>query len=254
MHISQPAVTKQINALEQEIGVSLFIRTTRHVELTSAGMAFYKDARDIVAKSQMAVNRAQKHGLMSDSIRIGLSSPIALFSLKPILEQFHAKHPDIQPVIEIPGYKIALNLFVEKKLDLLFYYRENLSQESGIAFIELKKERLSCLMPDNHPLAEKGTVTLEDIAEETIIACSPLNAPLSIAAFQQHLEARHSADKIFYCDTIEAAHCMAAAGMGVSIFPDSLCLEHPDFRKVPFSDAPLLSFGIFIIKLPGMCL
>lgn len=146
LYISQPAVTKQINALEEELGAALFIRTTRHVELTPAGMSFYKDAKDIVLRSQIAVARVQKHNVISDSIRIGLSNHAALFYLAPILAGFRAEYPKIRPVIEVPGYKIAANLFLEKKLDVLFYYKDNLKKNAGISFQELGQDKLSCLI------------------------------------------------------------------------------------------------------------
>lgn len=134
MFKSQPAVTKQINALEQELGVSLFVRSTRHVELTPAGMSFYKDAKDIVLKTQMAIDRAQKQHISENSIGIGLSNPTALFYLSPILAEFHTKHPNFTPNIQVLGYKTILNIFMEKKLDLLFYYKENFTSKAGIKF------------------------------------------------------------------------------------------------------------------------
>lgn len=248
LYISQPAVTKQINALEQELGVTLFIRSTRHVELTPAGMSFYKDAKDIVLKAQMAVHRVQQHNLNSDSIRIGLSNPIALFYLAPILKKLSEACPDIRPDIEVPGYKIVLHLFLEHKLDLLFYHKENMPKKAGTDFVELEKDSLSCLMPSSHPLASSASVSREELANMPLIACNPLNAPLSTTAFQQRLLNEHPVDKVLYCDNIEVAHCMVAAGLGIAIIPEILALKSPDFASVPLSDAAPLSFGIFYHK------
>lgn len=248
LYISQPAVTKQINALEKELGVTLFIRSTRHVELTPAGMSFYKDAKDIVLKTQIAVNRVQKQNIITDSIRIGLSNPTALFYAAPILKKFRMLHPDIRPNLEVHEYKLIRNLFLEGKLDVLFYYKENMPKKSGIHFIELEKDRLSCLVPADHPFARKSSVSLEDIGQESVIACNPLNAPQSIMAFQQRLSEHHPADRLLYCDSIEIAHCMAASGMGVSILPELLCLKSPDFAAIPLTERTPLSFGLFYYK------
>lgn len=248
LYISQPAVTKQISSLEQELGVTLFIRSTRHVELTPAGMSFYKDAKDIVLKSQMAIDRVQRQVPNSDSIRIGLSNPIALFYLAPVLKKLHTEYPDIRPDIEIPGYKIVLSLFLENKLDLLFYFKENMPKKSEINFVELERDSLSCLMPANHALAQKGSISFEELADVPVIACNPLNAPLSTAAFQQQLLEKHPADKVLYCNNIEVAHCMVSAGLGISILPNILILKSPDFASVPLTDGTSLSFGIFYHK------
>lgn len=248
LYISQPAVTKQINALEQELGVTLLVRTTRHVELTPAGMSFYKDAKDIVLRSQIAVARVQKHNDITDSIRIGLSNHVALFYLTSYLARLHKEHPDIRPIVEVPGYKIAANLFLEKKLDVLFYYRENLKKNAGISYLEMGKDYLSCLLPPEHPLAQKSSVSLDDLADTSVIACNPLNTPPFISAFQQKMTESRPAGKVLYCDSIEIAHCMVAAGMGFSVLPGLLCLKSPDFARVPLKHSEPLSFGLFYHK------
>ena len=248
LYISQPAVTKQINALEHELGVTLFIRSTRHVELTPSGISFYKDAKDIVMKSQAAISRVQRQYANSASIRIGMSNPAALFYLAPILTKFHSAYPDIRPDIECPGYKIILNLFLENKIDVLFYYKENMPKKSGINFIELQKDKLICLMSATHPFAKKDSIALSDLENTTIIACNPLNAPLSTSAFQKQLAGHHSADKIFYCNSLEIAHCLASSGFGIAVLPQILTLKSPEYVVVPLSEDTELSFGILYHK------
>ena len=248
LYISQPAVTKQINTLEQELGTSLFIRSTRHVELTPAGMSFYKDAKDIVLKSQLAIERVQRQSITSDSIRIGLSNHIALFHLHPILEQFHNEYPDIYTNIEVLGYKIILNLFLEDKLDIIFYYKENMTHKQSVNFKELKKDSLSCLIPSNHPLRTKDKIIIDDLTDKSIIVCNPLNAPISIASFQQKLLEQYSVNNIIYCDSVEVLHCMVASGYGIAIIPSMLCMKSSDFSVIPLDYKTQLSFGIFYKK------
>lgn len=248
LYLSQPAVTKQINALEKELGVTLFIRSTRHVELTPAGMSFYKDAKDIVLKTQIAVERLQRQNTNSDTIYIGMSNSVSLSYLSPILAKFHKQFPNIYPIVETPGFKIVLNLFLENKIDILFYYKENMSKHQNISYLELERDYLTCLMPNNHPFTNKEYITLEDLKNESIIACNPLNAPHSTFHFQKALLKAHPQDKIFYCENIEVAHCMVSAGLGISILPNLLTMKSSEFVSIPLKDKNSLSFGIFYHK------
>lgn len=248
LYISQPAVTKQINTLENELGTPLFIRSTRHVELSSAGMIFYKDAKEIVSRVDAAVQHIQTQKYKMNTVRIGLSNTTALAYLSQILRILHIKHPDICPEIEVLSYKIILNLFLEKKLDLLFYYKENITAKNRICFRELKKDNWVCLVPSGHTLTEQQTVTVQDLADYKILACNPLNAPLAVAAFQQQLFGKTAFSAISYCNTVEIAHCMVSAGMGITLLPSMLCPQSPEFTAIPVAHAPCLSFGVFYHK------
>lgn len=248
LYISQPAVTKQINALERELGVTLFVRSTRHVELTAAGMSFYKDAKDIVATAQMAINRAQRQNVMSDTVRIGLSNYIALFYLTDALERLHNSYPDIHPNIQVFSYKVVLNLFLENKLDILFYYKENMTPKADTTFLRLEKDHFVCLIPVGQTLAQKEKISVTDLENERVIVCNPLNAPLSTASFQQKLINVHSADNVLYCDSIEIAHSMVSARLGIAILPSILTMKSPKYNIVPIDDTSELSFGAFYNK------
>lgn len=245
LYISQPAVTRQINALETELGTELFLRSTRHVELTPAGMSFYKDAKEIVQKAQSAVDRLRMGNPGIQSLNMGISNATALRKVTPLLKEFYQQYPAIIPNIEVMSYKTILNLFMENKLDILFYYKQNLTTSAGIRFVELLEDSLMCLLPKGHPLAKKEEIGEEDICQEVIIACNPLNAALVVADLQQRLLKQHPSDGVIYCNTVEVAHCMVGAGMGISVLPKALCPMGEDSVAVPFKTSMKLSFGCF---------
>lgn len=250
LFITQPAVTKQINSLEKELETKLFTRTTRHVELTPAGMIFYEDANELLTKSQLATTRVKSQTTSTSAISIGFSNHITLQYLSNVIKEFHELYPLIYPNINVLSHNAVLNLFLDKKLDLLFYYKENLTN-NGVSFIELKKDSLSCIVPLNHPFATAEAITMNDLKSEIIIACNPLNTPLSVSKFQNQFLKEHPVDRVYYCDSIEISHCMVKAGLGISILPSLLCLKSDDFNIIPLKNFPGISFGLFHHDIDG---
>lgn len=94
MSMSQPALSKQIMSLEDELGVKLFQRTTRRVQLTNAGKQFLKDAEDFLRMEINAKNRVEqyKNG-GAYTLRIGYSESNILTRMDPVLYTVHKKYP-----------------------------------------------------------------------------------------------------------------------------------------------------------------
>ena len=98
LHVTQPAVTQQIHALERELGVPLFRRTTRTVRITEEGLAFLDDAREIVARAERA--RLRFHSADSEIIHtlsIASQSAVVLGRIVPALEALAHRWPDLHP-------------------------------------------------------------------------------------------------------------------------------------------------------------
>lgn len=117
-----------------------------------------------------------------------------------------------------------------------------------IAFKELKKDQLVCLTSKEHPLTTQKTISICDLENQKIIACNPLNAPISTSAFQQKLLKQFTFESIFYCNTIEIAHCMVAANIGIAVLPSLLCPDSDKYCKIPIENTKEISFGVFYHK------
>ena len=88
LYITQPTVTHQINTLEDELGLKLFIRTKRKVELTPAGVSFYNDIKDILTRTNIAVAKAKNNSLAFESnLSIGYDGNVEVKYLPDILQK-----------------------------------------------------------------------------------------------------------------------------------------------------------------------
>jgi DNA-binding transcriptional LysR family regulator len=223
LHLSQPPLTRQIQQLEAELGVQLFKRTPRGMELTHAGEALLRDARSISSLVSQAAERAQSAGRgQAGRLDIGVYGS-AIFGLVPqVLSEFHAEHPGVELVLhhaQTPGQIPAL-----RQGRVLLVFERMLPEELDIEVEQVAREPLLLGLAERHPLTVYDRVDVAALRDETILIGS---AP-SIAAMSLQLCRMHGFEPRFGppASDIVTATLLAAAGLGVTFVPGSMTNVH----------------------------
>ncbi len=173
LFMNQSTLSKHIKTLESELGVSLFNRTTRHVDLTAYGKTFLPCARAISNAEYegiTAINRLQniEKGLLS----IGTIPSMPQYSITMLLAQFQSQYPEatLRVTEDDP---INLEKYLENKSCELIFTREskpdfenNFLNNGQIVRIPYLKDRMVVLLPKSHPLAKEKTLTLQQLKDE----------------------------------------------------------------------------------------
>lgn len=119
LYISQPAVSKAVQKLEQSLNVTLFTRSSRGVSLTEEGQILYDHVKNAFSSIQSGEEKlTQRQDLNMGHIRIGVSTTLCRFTLLPFLETFIRKHPHIRITIECQSSNRTLQLLTENEIDL----------------------------------------------------------------------------------------------------------------------------------------
>lgn len=172
LYITPPAVTKQINLLEKDLGLQLFVRTHRGLALTEAGKSLYKDAKYVIQYCKDSVERAKKAMLENDNvIRIGTSPMTPAVSLVELWSKVQKDYPDIH--LQIIPYMNSQ----ESAREILKNLGTNIDVVGGIfdetmlklrqcRGLELSRQRICCAVSVNHRLAEKEVLTFQDLYGE----------------------------------------------------------------------------------------
>ncbi|WP_342762847.1 LysR family transcriptional regulator [Dermabacter hominis] len=168
--VVQSALSHQIKALEQEIGVQLFARTSRRVELTPAGEAFVQAARQSLAAAERAVaDAAAAGGEVRGSLSIGVIPTVTAIDVPHLLASFHTKHPAVRIALRTGGSKQFLGDIRSGQLDVAFLGLAESTLPHGVTTRELSRESLVAVLPAAHPLASSTHVTLEDLTHERFV-------------------------------------------------------------------------------------
>lgn len=175
LYITPPAVTKQMNLLEKDLGLKLFIRTHRGLILTEAGKSLYKDAKYIIEYCKESVERAKRAMQEKDNvIRIGTSPMTPAAPLIQLWSKVQKDYPDIK--LQMVPYMNSL----ENAREILKNLGQNIDVVGGIfdetmlklrqcAGLELSRQPLCCAVSLNHPLAQKDVLTIQDLHGENFL-------------------------------------------------------------------------------------
>ena len=179
LHVSQPAVSRQIRDLEDELGVQLFERTGKAVNLTDAGRLFLKEARAVLERTDEAVRNVRAFAQAGETeLHVGYTPALRSQIVSPALHTFQQAMPDVHVKLhDWTSEKIVTGLR-DGRLQLAFVVRPSKRGAfHGLRFEELLREQVHLAVPPTHPLAQRRSVSLADAAREPFVGLTPEDFP-----------------------------------------------------------------------------
>jgi DNA-binding transcriptional LysR family regulator len=215
LYVSQPAVSKSIQELEQQVGLTLFDRSRRVLALTEAGHLLYQYAQHLFAVEKAAeIALDQLKGLERGHLALGASRTIGTYLLPPLLSRFHRAYPGIQLSLEIANSQTILKHLHTKPLDLAFV--EGPVKDSDFDVSVWGKDHLAVIVASDCPLLSEQPVPLQRLANESYIQRESGSGTREIvdAVFEKH---GLQPDIVMELESNQAVKQAVIAGLGFSI-------------------------------------
>ena len=246
-HLSQPAFSMLIRSLEQNLGLRLFDRGTRRVELTMEGSAFAKSAARLLAEFDAALAEMRDYtALRTGRVAIAALPSIAAWRLPPVIARFRARHPQLALALH--------DVTADDCLDLLRRGQVDFALTAALPSADFDTEPAwpDCFFvvcPPGHPLAGKREVHARDLLDHAFVhqdRYSSIRQQVDAVMFPQRLKTAMEVS------TMATAAGLVASGVGIAIVPAVAMFhfQHADVVKIPLSD-PAFQRDICIVRQRG---
>lgn len=251
LRVAQPALSRQIRQLEEELGVALFERNRRAVRLTAAGEAFLAEARSVLAQSERAIQVAQAKAVPPGAaLNVGYVWGLFHTRVPAVVEQFRRRFPHVAVhLFDFTATEQATAL-VEGRLDLGFIGFE---EEAGAAGLERRRIGACSFvvaLPAAHPAARRRRVDLASLSGEMFFAISGATYPGAAHLVADACQSAGFRPRIL--QAAERGHTLlglVAGQCGVALVPESLAaLPHPGVVLRPLLNPPRA--GLFVAWPP----
>ena len=178
LHVAQPAVSRQIRDLEEELGVALLERTAKAVRLTEAGRVFLKEACAVLVRADEAVAavRAIAGGVRGE-LHVGYAPSLTVQILPRALRKFQAEFPGVRVSLHDLSTEEMLAGVRDGTLDLTLRVKPARDKMRGVRFEELARFSVCVAVAPSHRLAKNRALTLAKIAAEPLIAYTRADYP-----------------------------------------------------------------------------
>jgi LysR family transcriptional activator of glutamate synthase operon len=239
-HIAQPALSQQIRRLEDEIGLALVERTTRHMSLTDAGILLVARARRIMAELDAAGDELEAlKGMDVGRVRVGAIHTMGPIDVSLALAIFHERHPGVELTVrEEPSEDLA-EMIRDDELDLAFLSVTERIESHGLALHQLVSEELVVLLAPDHRLAGRHGLRMVELRDEEFISYRP-GARLRELLFTAGRHAGFEPRVKLESNESERVRRLVARGMGVAILPHSDAVSSgAEVAVLKLTDPPL---------------
>ena len=225
--ISQTAITQHIQSLEEQLGVKLFVREKKRVHLTPAGEIFYMEAKAILERTKIAVDRARNAADgVSGTLRIGYVKGQAFSLISPIIKKFYLQNPSVVfPIFRQAHLDLLMNL-KQNRLDFVFNITYGDTDLSGLSYRKISSDRLYAVLPPGHHYAQLSSIRRYDLRNESFLLTKYYDDPAAKgyggvipdkfgeSGFIPKIVGRSS--------DAETLLILVSAGIGITILPESI--------------------------------
>ena len=236
LHVSQPALSVQIQQLEEELGAVLLDRDRHHVALTAAGKVFLDHARRLLRAADEAMRAAGRAARgETGRLAIGFIAQLSYEWLPTVLRSFRQRYTDVELSLTELTPTRQIEELVDRRIDLGIIGLGLPQTHDELEVAVMSHERLVVALPLDHPMAKRRTVALSELAKEKFIFTARHDAP----AFSPWLlalcqNAGFEPKIALETDRSPSALNYVAAGFGVALFPAQIGrLAMPSLRFVP---------------------
>lgn len=219
LYLSQPVLSRQIAAMEEELGIELFVREKKSIRLTPAGEMMAEGLNKLAREYQALIDKSTAlHKGFAGNLNIGMvEGQLVCPPYSLALSGFHAAYPDVRVNLSKHTLADLQRAMMNNEIDLAFAALFNLTNEDELDYIPVGRAQTMLVIPKSHPLADKEGVSLTDFREDTFLTLPETESPF-IARFSE----RVSKHDFFRPRTLEAPNIGALAlwlEAGYGIFP-----------------------------------
>lgn len=249
VHVSQPALSRQIRLLEEEIGSSLFHRIKQRIYLTDAGAFFLARARQLLCDSEMAVQQTQEQFVgMKRTLRLGFLSPFLDDLIAPVVREFQQRHIRSKVSLFDLAPRAQLDRLRLRELDLGILANLEDDERKQFDVRTLSRHRFIAALPSSHRLAGRKSLKLSELKHDNWVSLSNAFFPkrrefLIRTCEQAGFTPRITAEM----DSLPMMLAEIGTGGGVGIMPAHAGkLPHNGCVLIPFS-APTIHSELFLV-------
>lgn len=242
--LSQPTVTTQIRALEEQYGVELFHRGGGRLTLSDAGRRLLPRV-DALLQQELDIEFALRNSaeLQGGTLRLGATAPYYTLTLA---QRFRARHPRVELSVAAGNSRQMVDALLAYQVDLAT--SSHLEEDARLHRVELGSDPLVLLLPRGHALARRAAVPLAALASETLLARE--RGSMTRALSEEALERAgvRPRDQMEIASR-EALREAVVRGLGVSIFAAHETGRHPELVALPFEeDMPLVREYLYCLR------
>lgn len=221
LHVTQPALSRQIAVLEAELGVALFDRIRKRIHLTEAGRFFLPKARQIVCDAETSAQQLREQfGKARRTLRLGFLTPFLDDLVAPAVREFRQRHPKaLVSLFELPP-RAQIERLRNHELDAAILGNMDEGDRAQFNLHRLSRHKMAAVLPEDHPLAAKKSIKLNALSRESWVSLSDAFFP---GRREFLISICHSAgfvpNIVTEVDSLSMMLGAVTAGEGVAIMP-----------------------------------